>query len=551
MSLTARRLAGLLGLAGVVVVVLLNRGIWFYGDDWDFFVRRYFEFHDGSRLDALLGPHNEHWATFPVAIHLVLQSVFGLRHRLPYVGVLAIAHGVVIYCVTVLVYKSTYRRVVAVTAGVGITLLSSGFENLVWTFQIGFIGAIALGLVLVLLVDTDETSPKRDITSLAVLCAALATQGTSLTLVVVAAVVMASRRQWARMGRVLTPGLVLFVVWYVSLGREHSQPHPTARQRLDIPTYVWRGVSASLDGVAHVPGIAAALLLAIGIAFCLPRNFSPRFRLPMIMAVGGVFFFALNGWTRVQYGVDQAASSRYLYVGVVLFTPLIAVTVTTLLVDRTRFTPLFAAITVWLTASGLASLENQRGARADSDHTRLSSMLAVVEEHDETVDPSTVFPSPQWDIKLTLADLLLLDQEGMLPRHKIDPTIQLDVRVKYFLNVAEVPDLVSTAHHQVTTEPAVMLTASGGNCLAIGLAPAPVAVNVRTRNRKPFVLVPETNTIAEFSLADSKTLVSSSEKISVELVSGRGYLVSGWGRPRTVRIDIPAGASLTLCGVTQ
>ena len=58
-----RRNALTLSLIAACLIVWLNRGIWFYGDDWAYFTIRYFQFTGGEKLEALFSPHNEHWAT--------------------------------------------------------------------------------------------------------------------------------------------------------------------------------------------------------------------------------------------------------------------------------------------------------------------------------------------------------------------------------------------------------------------------------------------------------------------------------------------------------
>ena len=77
---------------------------------------------------------------------------FGLSSYMPYLALLALLHVVVVLEVYVLA-----RRAAGAWSGAVIALIvaffGSGFENLFWAMQIGFVGAIALGLAAMILLD--------------------------------------------------------------------------------------------------------------------------------------------------------------------------------------------------------------------------------------------------------------------------------------------------------------------------------------------------------------------------------------------------------------
>ena len=84
----------------------------------------------------------------------------GWVRYVPYLALLAILHATV----ALLVYALVRRRTLPWVA-VGITLIvllfGSGFENLFWGAQIGFVGATAMGLGALLLLDDVPTLPGR------------------------------------------------------------------------------------------------------------------------------------------------------------------------------------------------------------------------------------------------------------------------------------------------------------------------------------------------------------------------------------------------------
>ena len=545
-----RRSALTLSLIAACLIVWLNRGIWFYGDDWAYFTNRYFQFTGGQKLEALFSPHNEHWATIPVVIHLVLQRIFGLRTRLPYVGVLAIAHATVVYCVTLMVFRSVGRKWLAWSAGVGVVFLSSGFENLVWTFQIGFVGAFALGLVALQLIDSAESNNYKDALIGGIGVLALATQGTALAILFTVVALLLIRGQWRRLPLTVGPGFIAFTVWYAIYGRDSVQPHPTNTQRLDVPAYVWRGVSASLDGLGHVPGVATVLIILIGLAFIKSSVPRKNFEVPVALALGGVFFFALNGLSRVQYGIDQAASSRYLYLGVVFFTPIVAVSIVSFIESSRREKYLSIVLLVWLCMTGITNLTKDRNARATSDKQRLSTILATVQLSDLTSTPGEIYPSPQWDIKLTLADLVRLNQYGMLPARKIDETFLLDAMVNHFITVTPVARYTPTSGHKILTDQNATVTSPSDDCIAVTTTASPTRIVVYPKGGKPLVLFPETqNSISLTAGATDSGSVSSAVK-QLELVANQAYEVEHWRKNSAINLDLATPGLLTLCGVS-
>ena len=545
-----RRSALTLSLIAAGLIVWLNRGIWFYGDDWAYFTIRYFEFTGGQKLEALFSPHNEHWVTLPVAIHLVLQRIFGLRTRLPYVGVLALAHATVVYCTSLIVFRSVGRKWLAWSAGVGVVFLSSGFENLVWTFQITFVGAFALGLVAFLLIDSNQPSNFKDALIGGVGVLALATAGTAVAILFALVALLLIRGQWRRLPLTVGPGLTAFAVWYAIYGRDSVQPNPTNTQRLDVPAYVWRGVSASLDGLAHVPGVATVLIILIGLAFIKSSVPRKNYEVPVALAVGGVFFFTLNGLSRVQYGIDQAASSRYLYLGVVFFTPIVAVSIVSFVESSRRGKYLSIALLLWLGITGITNLTKDRNARATSDKQRLSSILATVQLADLSSTPNEIYPSPQWDIKLTLADLVRLNQYGMLPARNIDETYLLDAMVNHFITVTAVARYTPTSIHKILTDQNATITSASDGCIAVATTASPTRIVVYPTGNEPLVLFSETqNSISMTAGSAGSKNVSGAAK-QLELVANQAYEVEHWRKNSAVILDLATPGLLTLCGVS-
>ena len=102
----------------------------------------------------------------PVAIYKVLLQVVGLAHHWPYLAVLALMHCALGAGVFVL----ARRRVGGWAAlGVAILILFMGlaWQNIVWSFQIGFVGSVLGGVWAFVALD------RRDARGDALACVAL------------------------------------------------------------------------------------------------------------------------------------------------------------------------------------------------------------------------------------------------------------------------------------------------------------------------------------------------------------------------------------------
>ena len=82
----------------------------------------------------------------------------------------------------------------ATALSVVFVLLGAGYENLLWAFQIGFIGSVAFGLGVLLLVNHDGRWGWRDVAGWFLSLAGLMFSGISVTMVTVAGLTVLMRR---------------------------------------------------------------------------------------------------------------------------------------------------------------------------------------------------------------------------------------------------------------------------------------------------------------------------------------------------------------------
>jgi len=292
--------------AGGVLIYQVGRGTTFFYDEWNFILER----RTGG-LDAFLRPHGGHWSTVPVAVYRVLFALVGLRHYGAYRATLIGFH---LAC-CVLLFMIARRRVGAMLAllpTILLIFLGSAWQDLLWPFQIGYLGSIAAGLASLLALDA--RTRRGDLAAAAMLVLSLASSGLGVPFALAALLELLLLRGWRRLWAALVP-LLLFTAWYAAYGRGTTGAQLSNLVR--VPSYLARSAIAASAGLAGVSGrwqtlIAVAGLILIGLALVVGRRITPR--LAMLVSMPLVFW-GLAALTRGQ--LDEPAASRYLYPGAV------------------------------------------------------------------------------------------------------------------------------------------------------------------------------------------------------------------------------------------
>src|SRR5262245_26454919 len=308
----AARAFGALLVGGAALILWLGRGLSFFADEWAFIEQR--SLGDPS---GWFKPHNEHWSTLPVVAYRTLVETVGLGSYVPYLGLVLLLHLVV----AALVYRLVRRRAGAVPAlGAGTIMLffGSGFENLFWGFQIGFVGGTAAGLATFDVLDGLPT-PRRAAALIVLLAIGLMTSGIGLVFLAAAIVEVALRPIWRRWWPLLGIPIAMYLLWYVVVGQTgiyaHRDPFSIASM-LWIPYFVINGfgvAAGTVTGLGPVWGLLPAVAVAAGALWLVRhgRPIAPRFLAAVTAIVVG---YALIGVTRAGVTLEQVHYSRYMYV---------------------------------------------------------------------------------------------------------------------------------------------------------------------------------------------------------------------------------------------
>lgn len=315
----ARLIVVLAALAFSAAILWLTRGYAFYFDEWTFILTA----PDWS-LATLLQPHNEHPVMLTRAIYAAMLATVGLRSYLPYMGVVLALHVASV----ALLFEVVRRRsgdLLAVAAAALLLVLGAGWEDLLWAFQMQFVGSVACGLGMLLALQ-GQPGRRNVIIAAALLTASLMFSGVGLFFGVAATVQLAATPNRRRHLVWFAPVGVALAAWFVTFGRD-AEPGTTLSlgDIATLPLYVLWGLGTSVGGLIGLSGwagLAVLVLAALAVAYAWRRGGVDPFALGI--AAGVVSFYGVTGLIRVQLGYQQSGASRYTYVAAVFWLLLLA-----------------------------------------------------------------------------------------------------------------------------------------------------------------------------------------------------------------------------------
>ena len=343
--------------------------------------------------DSFLLPHNEHIVILPVVVFQLLLHLFGMSSARPEFVVLT----AFLLATAALVFVYVRRRTgpwPALLAAVVLLFLGPAWQDLLWPFQVGFVGSILCGVAMLLALERDDE--RGDVAACVLLALSVCFSSLGLSFAVAAFVDLLQRRRARGLRRayVVVLPLLLYALWYAGWGHD-AETHLTLHNVLVSPRFVWQSLLASVDSLlalgtilGEVVGrskwgivvlVAAAVLIVR--AWRRGRRFDPGLW-PVLAAAVSFWFLAAFNYIPGR----EAYSSRYIYVGCV-FVVLIAAN----LLRGVRFSRLAlaagAAVAAVVVGFNLVPLREGRDfLREQTVLTR--SDLAAIEIAHRTVDPA-------------------------------------------------------------------------------------------------------------------------------------------------------------------
>ena len=332
-GLTAPRLGwwtkihwGLL-LVALVILVVAGQGQHFFRDDWAFI---------GGKLNALpfpdlyLLPHNEHWSLLPILAFRTLRATVGVGSYWPYLGLLLLLHLGVTHVLWRLMLVTGSKPIVATALAAIFSVLGAAAEDMVWAFQIGFVGSTLLGISAVYLAVTGTANWRKTAVLACLTLASLATSGVGLAFLIIVPLLLAWR-QWRYAITAFGLPLLVYVMWYAMYGSWLTHP-PSASETLPLTVgaFVALGLVTALTGYFGFETTTLGFFLIIGVLILAALTLACRDwmanrtlarRIPVAMCVGAVVFFGTAALARGGVGLKIATSSRYVYVAMALLIP--------------------------------------------------------------------------------------------------------------------------------------------------------------------------------------------------------------------------------------
>ncbi|MFN2556708.1 MAG: hypothetical protein ABR592_07515 [Nitriliruptorales bacterium] len=430
--------------AGLVALVAISQDQWFISDEWDFLADRPLD-----DLRALFIPHNEHWSTLPIVVYRLLYAVVGLHSYLPYLLV-----GFLVHLGNAHLLWRLQRRagadvwIATATSGV-FAVFGAGAENLLTAFGLTFNTSVLAGLAQILLIDHGARFNRRDALGFGCALVGLLSSGITVAMVAVAGMTALLRRGWRAALLTVGPPAVVYVIWLAIIGHLGLGAHRGSVDVWNIPVFVWRGVTKTVDTSLGLPGAGAITL--IGLAWWALRHrgeLRGRAAAPTACALGTVAFFVLAGIGRAGMSAQQAESSRYLYIAGALLIPLVGVALS----DLARHPRLARAgvlvVLAVVAANGWRLMTYRAQVEAAAEQQLRRIILAASRLDVPAPELLTLIPEPRFSPNLGYTELLTMRREGKLPPDD-DATRADELSAMTYLQTT------------VTTEPQLPLRASG------------------------------------------------------------------------------------------
>ncbi|HEY8914007.1 hypothetical protein [Lacisediminihabitans sp.] len=398
---------------GFAAILWIGRDQWFFGDDWAILV---------PRLDSsILVPHVGHWNMSPAIVFQLLRNWLGLGSYLPFLALAVLAHLAVVHLAWRILSRAGVQPWLASVLGIALMLLGGASENIFWAFQFGFMGAIALGLWVLVLFDR----PRLTIPLILALSLLAPTfSGTAIPVLAAAAVVGAVRHGWWRTGLLLLPTAISFLLWYLLVAHGDAMPAAgittiggVAQAGLYAAAMYGGGLGRGLPVVWL--GAIPALTTAVWAITTVRRGLGSRATAAYALVAGSLVFVALTTYSRMSFGISAAASERYAYLVIVFLLPALGLQLTWLAArGRQPFAAVVAGLvliigfnTVDLVIEAHAQAVREAGSEKRI-HADLDQLLKNPGDPALRATPADA----KWSPDLLGSDLLALYRSGEFPK---------------------------------------------------------------------------------------------------------------------------------------
>jgi len=374
-------LLAILVVASAIFILRLTSKIGFVTDEWNLLLLR-----PGWGLDQFMEPFHEHTVIAPAFIYHVIQAVFGMDSALPYH--LLSTGTFLLSCVLFFIYVR--RRVGPWTALIMTALilfLGAAFEDLLWSFQIGYFGSLAAGIGALIALDRDDR--KGDIWASALLVVSLLFSSLGIPFVAGAVV------EWLinprdRRRRLYVPGAAVLFYAFWWLGWGHGADSELSLSNIsNLPSYLFTSISAGFTSIAGLAtgdgsepeqphliwGRIFFLVALVAAAWRLKRRGSIPKGLWVVGAIGLSFYLLAGLNTSV---LRPPESSRY-QLPSAIFILLVAAWVLEGVKVRIPVLTVAAVVSVFAIVNGLQLMDEEAKTRWQTTTASLENSLGAID----------------------------------------------------------------------------------------------------------------------------------------------------------------------------
>jgi len=318
-------------------------------------------------------------------------------------------------------------------------VLGSGAENILWAFQIGYMGAILLGLIVILMVDQNELGRRRQVAVVLLSIWSVTFSGTAIPVLLAAGLVSLARRGAVKSLLLLGPSALLYVGWYVIFVRGQASPYSASTINelgVGVPQYLGSFLVDGLGKVLPFPDLGAIALFCLMVWATLTitqwRGVSTA---AYALAAAALLQGVLTAYSRLLLGFEAASSSRYVYGLVALLLPAIALAFTWFARHRRSVIAVIVSLVLIVAAYNGVLLRREAAAQSAIERAtqqRLYAALDLVLQSDDAIDPN-IRPVPIYAPNVSVGDLKEMNARGWISVGPYDIPALLSVQAQ--LNV--------------------------------------------------------------------------------------------------------------------
>lgn len=290
-----------------------GRGLFFFGDEWAFMLDR-----RGFSAEVFLEPHNEHPVAVGVITYKLLLAIFGMGSFAPFQVTIALFH----IATGVVVYLYARRRLgphLALVPAALMLFLGAGWEDVMWPFQVAFIGAVLFGLSALLAFDA-----RRDWLACVFLVLSCMSSGLGFPFLGIALIeILFDERRWKRIWVVVVPALFVAVSLLGFGNGEHNEltsPSSAVRWALEMAAGGFGAFGAVGINWGRSLMLAAVIALVLGVRSG-RVTVGPRLA-ALVLGICAYWMLIASGRASLQ-GLPPD-TSRYLYMSAALLLAIFA-----------------------------------------------------------------------------------------------------------------------------------------------------------------------------------------------------------------------------------